>query len=214
MSGGATSSQAGLGGYERVYKKEPSSKDTVQESIVTVKEDYVEMEMDELNQHECIASLTALLQHMVRNNISPTLERGTIPEELPPWMAYFHKKLQAHDTAHNIRLFICKLIVNTEEVFRPYAKFWLGPIVYFITRSDMAVNGINYFIVDLVVTILSWHTVAIPEDNSVDRAMASRLTEFLTSQCHHENRQVLRNNLEVLKTLVEVWKSRIVVPSK
>lgn len=46
-----------------------------QESVVTVKDDYVEMEMDELNQHECMASLTALLQHMNRNKITPTLEK-------------------------------------------------------------------------------------------------------------------------------------------
>ena len=43
--------------------------------MVTVKDDYVEMEMDELNQHECMASLTALLQHMRRNNITPTVEK-------------------------------------------------------------------------------------------------------------------------------------------
>lgn len=36
-----------------------------------VTDDYVEMEMDALNQHECMASLTALLQHMKRNNITP-----------------------------------------------------------------------------------------------------------------------------------------------
>ena len=37
---------------------------------MTIKDDYVEMEMDALNQHECMASLTALLQHMARNNIT------------------------------------------------------------------------------------------------------------------------------------------------
>ena len=42
----------------------------MQEATVTIKDDYVEMEMDALNQHECMASLTALLQHMSRNNIA------------------------------------------------------------------------------------------------------------------------------------------------
>ena len=42
----------------------------MQETTVTIKDDYVEMEMDALNQHECMASLTALLQHMSRNSIA------------------------------------------------------------------------------------------------------------------------------------------------
>lgn len=34
----------------------------------------VELEMDELNQHECMANMTALLRHMQRNNITPKVE--------------------------------------------------------------------------------------------------------------------------------------------
>lgn len=34
----------------------------------------VELEMDELNQHECMANMTALLRHMQRNNITPKIE--------------------------------------------------------------------------------------------------------------------------------------------
>jgi DNA-dependent protein kinase catalytic subunit len=40
-----------------------------------VRGDYVEMDMDELNQHECMATMTALLQHMVRNKITPVVEK-------------------------------------------------------------------------------------------------------------------------------------------
>ena len=50
------------------------SKDPL-EAVVTVEDDYVEMEMDELNQHECMASLTALLQHMARNKITPDIPK-------------------------------------------------------------------------------------------------------------------------------------------
>lgn len=34
----------------------------------------VELEMDELNQHECMATMTALFRHMQRNNITPKAE--------------------------------------------------------------------------------------------------------------------------------------------
>ena len=42
---------------------------------MTIEADYVEMEMDELNQHECMATLTALIQHMKRNKITPETEK-------------------------------------------------------------------------------------------------------------------------------------------
>ncbi len=49
------------------------------------------------------------------------------------------------------------------QVFRPYARFWLAPLVQLVTRGELGGDGINYFITDLVVTLLSWHTTAIPE---------------------------------------------------
>lgn len=33
--------------------------------------DILELEMDELNQHECMATMTALIKHMQRNLITP-----------------------------------------------------------------------------------------------------------------------------------------------
>lgn len=35
----------------------------------------VDLEMDELNQHECMATLTGLIWHMHRNNITPKMEQ-------------------------------------------------------------------------------------------------------------------------------------------
>ena len=33
------------------------------------------VEMDELNRHECMPKLTALLKHLIQNKISPELEK-------------------------------------------------------------------------------------------------------------------------------------------
>lgn len=35
----------------------------------------VDLEMDELNQHECMTTMTALIGHMQRNNITPKTEQ-------------------------------------------------------------------------------------------------------------------------------------------
>lgn len=37
--------------------------------------------MDELNQHECMASMTGLIGHMQRNNITPKIEQVSGIEE-------------------------------------------------------------------------------------------------------------------------------------
>lgn len=41
----------------------------------------VDLEMDELNQHECMATMTALIGHMLRNNITPKIEQVSATEE-------------------------------------------------------------------------------------------------------------------------------------
>ncbi|KAK2178224.1 hypothetical protein NP493_553g02014 [Ridgeia piscesae] len=169
----------------------------VQEQSVAVKEDFVEMDMDELNQHECMATLTALVKHL-DHTISPVDSVSVKP------------LLTDSRTAANVKLFISRLIVNVEEAFRPYARFWLSPLMDVLVTGVAGTDGINYFIVDLVVTLLSWHSVAIPE---VRRAAANSLLEFLMRRCHHDTRHVLKNNLEMLKTLVEVWHDRVTPPT-
>ncbi|XP_010225217.1 PREDICTED: DNA-dependent protein kinase catalytic subunit-like, partial [Tinamus guttatus] len=78
-------------------------------------DDETELEMDELNQHECMASMTTLIKHMQRNQITPRVEEGTVPVDLPLWMKFLHGKLGNPSVPLNIRLFIAKLIVNTED---------------------------------------------------------------------------------------------------
>lgn len=144
--------------------------------------------MDELNQHECMATMTALIKHMQRNQILPKEEevsfsanlsfslntvhwhrikkehlitrtkphslsykhdfccssftlsllshsvkiwgyfillfnvilnvsfQGSMPRTLLPWMKFLHDKLGNPSVSLNIRLFLAKLIINTEEV--------------------------------------------------------------------------------------------------
>jgi len=44
--------------------------------------------------------------------------------------------------------------------------------------------------------------------------MASHLLEFLMQNAGHTNRQIFKNNLEIIKTLVECWRSKLDVPTK
>ncbi|XP_029002542.1 DNA-dependent protein kinase catalytic subunit isoform X2 [Betta splendens] len=172
----------------------------------------VDLEMDELNQHECMATMTALIGHMQRNNITPKIDHGNVPSELPPWMKFLHGKLANPATPLNIRLFISKLIINTEEVFRPYAKHWLGPLLQLVVSGNNGGVGIHFMVVDIVVTVLSWTSLATPKGNPRDEVLANRLLEFLMKDSFHSKRAVFRHNLEIIRTLVECWKDCLHVP--
>uniref|UniRef100_A0A3B5Q076 DNA-dependent protein kinase catalytic subunit n=1 Tax=Xiphophorus maculatus TaxID=8083 RepID=A0A3B5Q076_XIPMA len=169
----------------------------------------VDLEMDELNQHECMATMTALIQHMQRSNITPKIEQVGC---LPPWMKFLHGKLANPATPLNIRLFISKLVINTEEVFRPYAKHWLGPLLQLVVSGSNGGVGIHFMVVDIVVTVLSWIGLVTPKGNPRDEVLANRLLEFLMKHSFHPKRAVFRHNLEIIRTLVECWKNCLHVP--
>nr|XP_033789602.1 DNA-dependent protein kinase catalytic subunit isoform X2 [Geotrypetes seraphini] len=178
----------------------------------TVQEDIVEFEMDELNQHECMAAMTGLIKHMQRTEITPKVEEGIVPQDLPLWMKFLHDKLGNTSAPLNVRLFIAKLIANTEEVFRPYAKQWLGPLLQLLVSGNNGGKGIHYMVVEIVVTVLSWTNVATPAGLAKDEILANRLLEFLMTHAFHEKRAVFRHNLEIIKTVVECWKDCLSIP--
>ncbi|XP_072267337.1 DNA-dependent protein kinase catalytic subunit isoform X2 [Pyxicephalus adspersus] len=179
---------------------------------VQAPEDVMEFEMDELNQHECMTNMSGLIKHMQRNEITPKVEEGVIPQDLPPWMKYLHTKLGNPSTPLNIRLFISKLITNNEEVFRPYAKFWIGPILQLIVSGNNGGTGIHYLVVETVVTLLSWSCIATPTGLAKDEILANRLLEFLMAHAFHERKAVYRHNLEIIKTVLECWKDCLSIP--
>ncbi|XP_061568965.1 DNA-dependent protein kinase catalytic subunit [Cololabis saira] len=199
------SSQNPQGQKRTVAKRETEETNPTQDSGV-------DLEMDELNQHECMATMAALIGHMHRNNITPQIKEGDVPSELPPWMKFLHGKLANPATPLNIRLFISKLIINTEEVFRPYARHWLGPLLQLIVCGNNGGVGIHFMVVDVVVTVLSWTSLTTPKGNPRDEVLANRLLEFLMRHSFHTKRAVFRHNLEIIRTLVECWKDCLHVP--
>lgn len=62
---------------------------------------------------------------------------------------------------------LCFSLIMVFQMFEPYAKYWITPLTELILRmkdsEQPGTEGINYFIVDLVVTMLSWNSTALPE---------------------------------------------------
>ncbi len=111
----------------------------------------------------------------------------------------------------DISRFIIRALVNTSNFFRPYAKFWYNPLVDFLVNSSLASNeSIDYFTLDLVVLLLSWHNVCLP--NETDKSLVNKLFLNMIKRCYHENRAILKNNLELLRAMTECWRNLISVP--
>ena len=105
-----------------------------------------------------------------------------------------------------------RLITHTHTIFKPYARYWLTPIIHMCNQMfENSSEGLNTFIIDTIVIMLSWHNQSIPSE--LDSTAVHRLIEYLFANCSHRNPIVLKSNLDLIKKLVECWKERIHSPT-
>ena len=57
---------------------------------MTVEANYVELEMDELNKHECMATMIALLQHMQTAEVIPPVKAVSLYTD----QSYIHVRME------------------------------------------------------------------------------------------------------------------------
>ncbi|CAI8051260.1 DNA-dependent protein kinase catalytic subunit [Geodia barretti] len=91
-----------------------TSKSQNKEMSYTVSEEQIEQ--DELNQHECMLPLMRLIDHMQHNKITPEVPQGSVPDELPSWMACIQKKLLDTRADLNVQLFLARLITHRPKM--------------------------------------------------------------------------------------------------
>lgn len=171
----------------------------------------VEIEVDPLNDHECMSHLISIIRYMSEKEMFPVpvneQERKT--SKLPSWMQSLKAKLMDSTTDTNIKLFLLRLISNTNDVFEPFANHFLVDILSLITTESLWPNGkfLNYFLMDLIVMLLSWSetTNTIPNGNLMERSSASSLLELLMKNLDHPRREIFRYILDVIRVVIELW---------
>ena len=174
--------------------------------------EFIDMEMDELNLHPCMVPMVCLLKHMEASGITPTADHLSQSSDMPAWMICMYKKFSDPLLTFNIKLFLMRLIIHTHTLFKPYARYWLTPIIHLCNQLfENSADGLNTFIIDTIVILLSWHTQAIPSE--LDSSAVQRLIEYLFANCSHRNPVVMKSNLDLIKKLVECWKQRIHAPT-
>ena len=173
----------------------------------------VEIEVDSLNDHECMSHLISIIRYMNEKEMFPIprTEQERKTSKLPSWMISLKAKLMDPTTDTNIKLFILRLILNTSDVFEPFANHFLADILSLITNESLWPKGkiLNYFFMDLTVMLLSWSeaTNTIPNGNLMERSYASSLLEMLMKNLDHPRREIFRYLLDVTRVLLELWGS-------
>ena len=197
---------------QSIMAKTSSFKRSNTDDELSSQENSVEIELDDLNQHESMETLISLFQSLVVNKITPIYDNGHIPSEMPQWMTFIHKKILDIYTNENIKLFLIRAIANTENIFKPYCKLWYSALIGFLVNSCLCRNNeeMDYFTLDLMVLLISWSSIQKPDKS--DAKLINRLFTILIKRCYHENKAVLKNNIELIKTMTECWKDMVQVP--
>ncbi|XP_015438081.1 PREDICTED: LOW QUALITY PROTEIN: DNA-dependent protein kinase catalytic subunit-like [Dufourea novaeangliae] len=191
---------------EATVRNNSNNADTAEESMSLL------FESDELNNHECMGYICGVLNHMISEEIS------TLPDDsnivMPEWLKYFCKSMTS-TSYDNVRLFMLKIILNTQTVFKPYAKFFLQPIIH-TTYSYLRQNQLNYVIADVIEMLIDWRTVAVPDENH-GKTMAQKLWEIIIEKAMVKktseiSKAVYKYNMIMIKTILETWNACLQLP--
>lgn len=78
-------------------------------------------------------------------------------DQMPVWMQALHSEIMKIETPLNVKIFILKIVLNLQDIFLPYSKFWFKPIGNYITTKNNGGVGLHYFTRDLCSLLLTFH---------------------------------------------------------
>jgi DNA-dependent protein kinase catalytic subunit len=108
-------------------------------------------EIDVLNQHSFMRSLTEVIQRLHKKICPPTKDNS----DMPQWMINLNAAFR-NAKSIIIQVYIVKLITNYPFAFESYAKHWVLPLTEFITKGSQFGMPINYLIQDLCIVLIVW----------------------------------------------------------
>lgn len=167
-------------------------------------------ESDELNNHECMASICGALHHMISTEISVPPTGNNIV--MPKWLNQFRSSIQS-TRYDNVRLFMLKIVLNMQTVFKPYGNLILQPIMW-ATYSYLRSNQLNYIIADVIEMLIDWQIVP---DQGNNKHIAQKLWEVvirkaLVTKTNEIPKAVYKYNRNIVRAILEMWKSCLKLP--
>ena len=161
----------------------------------------ISLECTPINEHEIMSVLCGVINHIHLNKLTSKSDTED------SWPSYLSRAIEDSSQHKNVRMFLGKVVENNRQVFTKHAKIMLGPIMSLIV-DKIAGTTMNFFITDLIAMLLSWSHVYIP--TTLGEVESARLLlEFLMENAYHEMKEVFKMNLELIKKMVELWKSKL-----
>ncbi|KAJ9471128.1 DNA-dependent protein kinase catalytic subunit [Diplonema papillatum] len=163
-----------------------------------------DIEMDAINRSPIMPTLLRVVLFLKKLEVQPS-------REPPDWMAEMLSKVSNPSTEKNVKLIIAKIVLNAPELFREFATLWVAPLIDVALDTHLPEHvpgGINYFVRDVAIVLLSWNEDIHATSFEVE-ARASAFLEKLIKGCGSPHRRILAANLELIKAFVEGWKDRI-----
>lgn len=155
-----------------------------------------------INDHECMANICAIIHHMHDTKIA----NFNFKQQ---WITSLSEMLTSHPVL-NVRRFIAKIIDNCRDVFKMKASIVYPALLKFLIDEGQY-SFMNSFITDLCVLLLEWSDSHKLETTD-EHAFGSKLVDFLIRKCKSERHDILKANLEILKSFLGLWKNFLQLP--
>ena len=129
-------------------------------------------------------------------------------EEMPLSFQSMKSALNDQDCRPNIKLLILKIITECRDIFKPYAKHFIGDILRIILSPDTWPKGspiINYFSLDILAMLSGWQEI--PNNDIVEKSLSSACIQKLAEAAMNApSREIMRYILELSTQLIEHWR--------
>ncbi|XP_066140487.1 DNA-dependent protein kinase catalytic subunit-like [Euwallacea fornicatus] len=167
------------------------------------------LESTEVNNHELMATVCGVIEHMFSNRICHLPYDPEEMVEFPSWMSGIVQLLLDSNTHPNIKIFWIKVIDNMIHIFRHFAKYFVEPLLQFL-NNKVAGNSLNYFVSDVIVILATWSKDVQPNEKEAN--LASNFLEHVVKILTNDRQDSFKYNLDLVKLLVENWKDFVQVP--
>ncbi|XP_063980043.1 DNA-dependent protein kinase catalytic subunit-like [Diachasmimorpha longicaudata] len=153
----------------------------------------ITLESDDLNDHECMAAIVGLIQH------TSAAHPGGI-DKPPLWLMPF---VGALTIAHkNVQLFLLKVILNTQEVFKPFARLMIKKIAVVIS-SILSTSPFSYIVADVLLMLVDWSDPSNEESKEAVNSMFDILVEKV--DVNSPSQAIIKYNYTIIDMLVKAW---------
>lgn len=165
------------------------------------------LEKNSVNDHEIMATVCGVIDHIFENEITPYNADGTARRAIPKWVKNICDIIEDESIHKNIKFFLITVIDNCRQWFRLYAPAITKTILKFCTTQP----GIGSLLIFMSVNLLEWDSLY-RIDTEDEKRLASDLIKILMETAWHDRRDIFRRNLELIRNLIEKWHELILLP--